>query len=354
MANNLLHNHIIPKQWSKAIVAWYHVHQRELPWRSIQNPYFTWISEVILQQTRVEQGLPYFIKITQKWPTVKDLAAAKDDDFFKAWEGLGYYSRARNALKCAREVANVYHGSFPNNFDDLLKLPGVGPYTASAIASIAFQEPKGVVDGNVFRLITRVNAWSDDISDLKTRKKTQEWVDEYIDKEHPGDFNQAMMELGATICTPKNPKCAECPVSSSCLAFKLGQQTHFPVKTKKVKVKPLYVTYFCVLDVEGNTYIRKRKEGIWNQLYEFYGVWNSKETENEVPAALKSGVVTDEFSTLHKLTHKNIYLKLKLVQVKSLDEDLEGFEKTPLKDLKKKAFPKPLHQFLEKQDFYVR
>ena len=235
MINNINHKAI-----AEPLLSWYKRNKREMPWRNTKNPYKIWLSEVILQQTRVEQGLPYYLKFIQKYPSIKHLSEAKIDEVLRLWQGLGYYTRARNLHKCAKTVNNELGGLFPKEVNDLLKLPGIGPYTAAAIASFAFSKKEAVVDGNVLRVITRLFGIADDIGEQKTVRKISRIVNSIIPADNPSDFNHAMMEFGATYCVPRNPDCDNCVFRNSCEANKSNLQTQLPVKNKKIAKKTRY------------------------------------------------------------------------------------------------------------------
>ena len=255
--------------FSKKIIEWYKENKRELPWRNTKDPYPIWLSEIILQQTRVAQGLPYFKRFVENFSTIHKLAAAKEQDVLRLWQGLGYYTRARNLHRCAKVIVEQYNGNFPDNFIDLQKLPGIGTYTAAAIASFAFLAPVAVVDGNVFRVLARVFGMEYDIASVEGKDSFSKKANELISREHPDLFNQAIMEFGATHCVPKNPNCEECIFKKSCVALAKGWQDQLPVKSKKTKVRK---RYFFYLVVEQNKKILMRKrEGkdIWKGLYDF-------------------------------------------------------------------------------------
>jgi A/G-specific adenine glycosylase len=299
------------------IIPWYLKHKRDLPWRNTKDPYMIWLSEVILQQTRVEQGLPYYLKFAQNYPTVKKLAAAKDDEVMKLWQGLGYYNRAKNMLRTARIVVDEYKGKFPETHDKLIELKGIGPYTAAAIASFAFNEPKAVVDGNVYRVLARVFNIDEPINGPKGQKIFRELAQEIIDQEHPAEYNQAIMELGATVCTPKQPKCGECVLRLQCEAYKQKTIASLPVKLKKDKPKERFLHFFFI-EQNGKTYIRQRSgERIWHNLFEPLFVetaaaMGEKELfKLESVADLMSWNGDTSFekalSVKHQLTHQTIY-----------------------------------------------
>lgn len=303
--------------FSNEITAWYNKYKRDLPWRDTNNAYQIWLSEVILQQTRVAQGLPYYKKFVTKYPTVNDLANAPQDDILKLWQGLGYYSRARNMHTAAKTIVNDYNGEFPNTYKQILSLKGIGKYTAAAIASIAFKEPVAVVDGNVYRVLSRYFGISEPIDTGKGQKLFFELANELIPKKNPDIFNQAVMEFGALQCTPKSPDCVNCIFFSSCKARIEQQVTSLPVKSKKTKVKNRYFNYLY-FDKPQTAFLQQRQAGdIWEGLYEFPLI----ETDIEINAKnqltnleLFNSITKDNsilyikkaFKVVHKLSHRNI------------------------------------------------
>jgi len=255
--------------FANSLIDWYAINKRDLPWRATQDPYKIWLSEVILQQTRVDQGLPYYQKFLNKYPNVRALAEADQEEVLKLWEGLGYYSRAKNLHKCAKDVVKKYNGFFPDSYEGLQKLPGIGPYSAAAIASFAFKESVAVLDGNVFRVLSRVFGMKEDIAEAKNVKKFREVANRLIDAKRPDDFNQAIMEYGAMHCKPQNPMCDSCVLSGMCYAFENKEQKSLPVKSKKVKVSTKHFSYF-VFEHEDKLLMKKRDDaGIWKGLYDF-------------------------------------------------------------------------------------
>lgn len=252
-----------------ALLAWYPRHRRDLPWRHTRDPYAIWLSEVILQQTRVAQGLPYYLDFITSYPTVQDLAAAPEQEVMRHWQGLGYYSRARNMHHTAQQVVQEFGGLFPNTYAGLLKLRGVGPYTAAAIASFAFDEAVAVLDGNVFRVLARIFGLHADIAAPSSRKEFQALADQHIPHHEPAEFNQAIMEFGAIQCTPLKPDCLFCPLQSQCYAFQHGLVALLPVKAKAKAARTRYFHYL-VLRYQGRVYLRRRTEkDIWQGLYDF-------------------------------------------------------------------------------------
>ncbi len=275
------HFSTILMQISTEIITWYLANKRNLPWRNTQDPYKIWISEVILQQTRVEQGLSYYHKLTKAFPKVEDLAQAEEEVVLKNWQGLGYYSRARNLHFAAKQIVHDYDNKFPSNYKDIISLKGVGEYTAAAIASFAFQLPHAVVDGNVFRLLSRLIGIATPINSTQGKKEFSELAQSFIDTKNPDIYNQAIMEFGSQMCKPKNPNCNECPLQSSCFAFSKNKIHELPVKLKKTKQKVLYFDYFFI-KYKNKTIIHKRSDNdIWKNLYQFPLIKNKEELSEE-------------------------------------------------------------------------
>jgi A/G-specific adenine glycosylase len=314
--------------FSKDLIQWYLINKRDLPWRNTENPYFIWLSEIMLQQTRVAQGTPYYLSFTANFPTVFDLANASEQDVLKLWQGLGYYSRARNLHKTAHQVAYEFNGIFPNNYAALLKLKGVGEYTAAAIASFAFNETVAVVDGNVFRVLSRYFDIDLDISIHSTKKEFQKLAFSLLPKGKTADFNQAIMEFGALQCVPKSPNCGICVLNNSCLALQKKKVNLLPVKTKKVKVTNRFLNYLIFEDSQLKILINQRTDkGIWHNLYEFPLL----ETEKLEDFDCISQKIIDDFNhdtivtsiselnpiaQIHKLTHQHLHIKFWKVKVK--------------------------------------
>jgi len=255
--------------FSGKIVEWYLEHHRSLPWRQTRNAYRIWLSEIILQQTRVAQGLPYYRAFIKKYPTVQALAAAREQAVLRLWQGLGYYTRARNLHACAKTVVKLHRGKFPNTYDQLRQLKGIGDYTAAAVASFAFDEPVAVVDGNVFRVLARVFGLTDDIGSPAGRKKFSALANQLISVTRPALHNQAIMEFGALQCTPRNPKCDECPLQRDCLARRQGMEAELPVKRSAPKQQRRTFYYFAIR--AGSRWLMKQRKGkdIWQGLWDF-------------------------------------------------------------------------------------
>jgi A/G-specific adenine glycosylase len=258
-----------PTFFASALLNWYPRHRRDLPWRHTRNPYAIWLSEVILQQTRVAQGLPYYLDFLAYYPTVEELAAAPEQEVLRHWQGLGYYSRARNMHHTAQQVVGEFGGHFPTTYASLRQLKGVGPYTAAAIASFAFDEAVAVLDGNVFRVLARVFGLHSDIAAPASRKEFQALVDLHLPAAHAAEFNQAIMEFGALQCTPAKPDCLFCPLQSQCWAFQHGQVALLPIKSKAKAARTRYFHYFVLRHGE-QLYLKERPGGdIWQGLYDF-------------------------------------------------------------------------------------
>ena len=340
--------------FTNLLIEWYLQNKRDLPWRNTTNPYPIWLSEIILQQTRVAQGMPYFYAFLESFPTVKELAIADEQQVLKLWQGLGYYSRARNLHQTAQYIANELDGVFPNSYAGLIQLKGIGEYTASAIASFAYNEPVPVVDGNVFRVVSRYFGIESDISTGKTKKEFTALAAELLSKEQPALFNQAIMEFGAMHCTPKNPDCENCIFNSSCVALQKGLVGQLPFKSKKIKIRKRYFNYIVLQDKKGNTKIQQRTDkGIWHNLYEFPLFETTQEEGFETIAPLikndtdfGDSVVSiqeaNPISLIHKLSHQHLYIKFWKVTVNNTLTD--GVNPEQLRTF---PFPIVIHNFIE-------
>lgn len=317
------------KRFSNKLLGWYAQHKRPLPWRQTKDPYVIWLSEIILQQTRVSQGLPYFEQFLNDFPSVHDLARASEDAILKRWQGLGYYSRARNLHKTAKLVSQTYNGNFPSTSQELIKLPGIGSYTASAIASICFGEVCAVVDGNVYRVLARHFDIDTPINQPIGIKTFRTLAQTLINTKSPGTYNQSIMEFGALHCTPKNPNCITCPLSNSCLAFAHGRVADRPIKIKAKPVKKRYFYYLIPTDNNNNTVLKKRNQkDIWQGLYEFPLIEaknilsvDALKTHDDVPKWAKSAKWTkfQEEAVVHKLTHQALYTYFYIIE--NVNED---------------------------------
>jgi A/G-specific adenine glycosylase len=254
--------------FSNKLVSWYQNNKRDLPWRNTVNPYHIWLSEVILQQTRVLQGTPYYLAFLKAFPTIEDLANAPEDKVLKMWQGLGYYSRARNLHFTAKDIVSNFGGEFPEDYKKVLKFKGIGVYTAAAITSFAFDMPYAVVDGNVIRVLSRVFGVGVPFDTSAGKKQFQQLAQELLIEKEAAIYNQAIMEFGAIQCKPKSPNCSSCPMQDFCVAYTTNSVAELPVKSKKIKVKDRFLHYLFI-EQKDNIFLGKRKSGIWTGLYEF-------------------------------------------------------------------------------------
>lgn len=304
-------------EFSSKLITWYLGNKRELPWRNQRNPYFIWLSEIILQQTRVSQGIPYYLRFVQHFPSVLQLAEAQEQEVLKLWQGLGYYSRARNLLSSAKMIADM-NGVFPQTYEGLLKLKGVGDYTAAAIASICYNEKVAVVDGNVYRVLSRVFGIDTPINTGKGKKEFKQLAALLIDPGQPGIYNQAIMEFGATHCTPKLPNCESCMLQTKCHAFAKNQINDLPVKLKSKPAKNRYFNYFLIEGPSGKIAMEKRNgKDIWKNLFQLPLVETpeviTETASNDKFEALKDKLQLQELTLLarekkvHKLSHQHIH-----------------------------------------------
>jgi len=314
--------------FSSKLIEWYQNNKRELPWRSRKDPYAIWLSEIILQQTRIDQGLSYYESFISTYPTVFDLAAAKEEEILKLWQGLGYYSRARNLHHTAIHIVENHKGIFPTTHSGLLKLKGIGDYTASAISSICYDEPQAVVDGNVYRVLSRILGIKTPINSSGGAKEFKKLAQKLIYKKRPGEFNQALMEFGSTHCKPQNPGCEDCIFNSDCIAFNNGLVDKLPVKTSKTKVRNRYFNYLVILSEDDKTILEKRTgNGIWRNLYQFPLLereQNSAITIEEVSNYITNLEVTslslyNEKPVIHKLSHQHLHIQFWIVQTTLLN-----------------------------------
>lgn len=320
--------------FSNQLISWYLQNKRHLPWREIDDPYTIWLSEIILQQTRVAQGLPYFEKFIDQFPTVFDLAHANEEKVLKLWQGLGYYSRARNLHYTAKQVAFGLDGIFPKDHKGLLKLKGVGDYTASAIASICYNEPTAVVDGNVYRVLSRVFGIPTPINSTKGIVSFKKLAQSLIDTSQPGAFNQAIMEFGARFCVPQNPNCNDCIFNTKCVAFKENRVGQLPAKLKNAKVKKEYFNYLVCVTKDGKTLLEQRTgQGIWRNLYQFPLIesikkWNKKSLINSIEFIelskkinIQSITIYNEEEIIHKLSHKHLHTTFWILETEDILKD---------------------------------
>lgn len=355
--NNLTHKDLISSKFSKLLLKWHETrNKRQMPWKEEKDPYKIWLSEIILQQTRVEQGLAYYNSFIQHFPTISHLALVEEKKVFKLWEGLGYYSRCRNLIATAKYIHQELKGIFPGTYEEILNLKGIGPYTASAIASFAFNLPFAVVDGNVFRILARVFGITDPIDSTAGRKKFTQLAAQLLDQERPGKYNQAIMDFGATVCKPAAPLCFDCIFKKYCIAYAENKIETLPVKEKKLKQRNRFFCFFLVQH-QNKIAIRERTEkDIWRHLHEFPVVELTENTapEQAVNAARNLGWVTegatlktDDTTYRQKLTHQNIHARMVRVYADQKPPALKTYDWVPVKDLKSYSFPKIINDFLE-------
>lgn len=345
-------------EFSNSLIKWYLQNKRDLPWRNTVNPYPIWLSEIMLQQTRVAQGLPYYMAFMEAFPTVFDLANAEEEHVLKLWQGLGYYSRARNLHATAKYIAAELKGDFPPNYDQLLQLKGVGEYTAAAIASFAYNEPVAVVDGNVFRVLSRYFNMDNDISDGKTKKEFQILAQQLLPNDKAALFNQAIMEFGALQCVPKNPDCANCIFSSSCSGLQHKKVNILPVKSKKTKVTNKFFNYLILKDIQGNFVVQKREgKGIWENLYEFTLIEtpemsNEIDFMNQLKATKFYNQLPADITLLnteviqHKLSHQNLHIQFYILNFNQKIKEAKS-----LSEIQKLPFPIVIHNFMQTHCF---
>jgi A/G-specific adenine glycosylase len=342
-----------PHPISQKLISWYNTNKRQLPWRDINDPYRIWLSEIILQQTQVAQGLNYYIKFTEHFPTVTDLANAPEDTVMRLWQGLGYYSRARNLHAAAKFIKSEHKGKFPATYDTIKALKGVGDYTAAAIASFAYDLPHAVLDGNVYRVLSRLFDLHTPINSTQGKKEFQLLADELLDKKKAALHNSAMMEFGALWCKPQNPKCESCVLQEHCLAFKHGSVLQLPVKDKKTKIRSRYFHYL-IFNYKDSVYIQKRKEkDIWQNLYEFYLLeTDAPETEENVlsnnalalmAATFKVGKITS--LKKHILSHQHLFGTFYELQLKQPLKE-KTLIKVKRKDLEQYGLPQLIIKYL--------
>lgn len=319
--------------FSSTLISWYSIHKRELPWRKTKDPYFIWLSEIILQQTQITQGLPYYEAFVNQYPTVDDLAYADEHDILKLWQGLGYYSRARNLHTTAKIIVEQLNGEFPKTYEGLIKLKGIGDYTASAIASICYGEPTAVVDGNVYRVLARYFGIQIQINTTKGIKEFKALATQLLDQENPSEHNQAVMEFGARQCKPKNPDCTSCPLNSGCIALQKNLIEQLPLKLDKTKVTKKYFNFLVFISTDKKTIFKKRiGKGIWKNLYQFPLIETESSLTNEnfenhlKIKSLLDGIPFDyslynHDEIIHKLSHQHLYTKFWIIEVNKLPEE---------------------------------
>ncbi len=346
----------------KALLYWYKPDARPMPWKGESNPYLIWLSEIILQQTRVEQGWDYYLKFKNKYPTVFDLARVSQDELLKDWQGLGYYSRANNLHQAAKYIVEHYNGKFPDNYKDILALKGVGTYTAAAIASFAYQLPYAVVDGNVIRIWSRYEGVEIPTDTKDGKRRIQELAEQGLDRENPGIYNQAIMDFGATVCKPKNPFCKNCPLQINCKAFSMGKVEELPIKSKKIKRKKRYFNY---LIIKKNTYLfleKRNDKDIWKNLYQFPLIETREVVEdeniNDFELKIKMlvnanyNLINKTSISIQKLTHRDIITRFFMIELSDDNYLANRYLKIEKEALKNFAFPKIIQNFIKDNGLY--
>jgi A/G-specific adenine glycosylase len=348
------------KEFRSQLLSWYDVNKRSMPWREVDNPYFVWVSEIMLQQTRVDQVEPYFRRFIERFPTVYALAEASQQEVLAVWEGLGYYSGARHLHSAAQTVVEEYNGKVPDNWDEITKLKGIGPYTAAALLSIAYQKPHAVVDGNVIRVLSRWFGIEDDVRRSSTKNDIQACADELLDKERPGDFNQALMELGALVCTPADPNCGECPLEAGCTAYRQVKTEAIPYKSPAKKVPHHNIGVGILINEREEVLIALRpEEAMLVGLWEFPG---GKQEENETiretivrelkeELGIKAEIIEPFMQLKHAYSHFKITLHAsicKLAEGKPAPKTSQEIKWIPIEQLDAFPFPKANRQLTDK------
>lgn len=343
--------------FTKAIIQWYTHNKRDLPWRETSDPYKIWISEVILQQTRVVQGLGYYLRFTSAFPTVIALANAPLDDVLKLWQGLGYYSRARNLHQTAKQIVEIYDGKIPSTYSELIKLKGIGDYTASAIAAFAFKVPIAAVDGNVFRIFSRYYGIDTPIDTTQGRKTLHAIAQEMVDRSRPDVYNQAIMDFGSLMCSPQKPDCFNCPVLESCQAFRSGTVDLLPAKSKKIKVRTRYFSYILIRH-GSYTYLHQRQDkDIWHSLYEFPLIESDKELSveellktaewNELVGNAEVSILNVSPIVKHPLSHQNLLVRFYIVEVQKVSYSLSmNYKKVPINEVDSYSTPRVIDSYM--------
>ncbi len=332
---------------------WYTIHQRDLPWRKTNDPYKIWLSEIILQQTRVAQGMEYYRNFTENFKTIEDLAKASEDNVLKLWQGLGYYTRARNLHATAKNIVKNYNGEFPKTYNNILKLKGIGPYTAAAISSIAFNLPYPAVDGNIYRVFSRYFGISTPIDSAKGKKEIQKIATDLIPEKNPGFHNQALMDFGALQCIPKSPNCNICPVLDTCFAAQNNRVDQFPVKSKKTKQRIRYFYYYLIESDDSILMEKRTNKDIWENLYQLPLLESKSElNDNQIlgelfPFRNQTEMTLKNISGVkkHILSHQIIYARLIHLHSNIQKGLSKEFIRVNKKDIYKFAVPKLLEKF---------
>jgi A/G-specific adenine glycosylase len=352
------------KKFTAILMKWHRgANNRQMPWKGEKDPYKIWLSEIILQQTRVEQGWAYYTRFIKKYPTIKHLARAPDQEVYKLWEGLGYYTRCKNLLFTAREIVKEYKGIFPNQYEAILALKGVGPYTAAAIASFAYNQPYAVVDGNVFRVLARFFGIATPIDSTEGKNLFTALAGRVLSQKEPGLFNQAIMDFGATVCKPFSPACSHCPMQNNCNAFSEGTVNQLPVKEKTLQRKHRWLYYF-LFEYNGKLLVQQRgAKDIWENLFEFYLVetaaqvkWDKSVVQSWLKdqiGASKAVVKTISKPAQQQLTHQQIKGQFIRVELSTMPSFLKKYHWQPIENIRELPFPKFITQYLSPSPSFV-
>ena len=344
------------------LVKWFKENKRDLPWRKTKDPYRIWLSEVIMQQTQIIQGTDYYLKFEKKYPKIEDLANAKEEEVFKLWEGLGYYSRAKNLHFTAKYILHEYKGVFPVNYDEVIGLKGVGKYTAAAICSIAYGQKYAVVDGNVIRVITRYIGIKEEVDKAKTKDKIEKYALEFMCNNNPGVFNESLMELGSIICKPRQPLCKSCILKEGCFALNENMILSLPVKRQKAKVKTRFFYYNVILTNKGVLINKREEKDIWRGLYEFPLLEEGSKNvsvnkiKKRIEYKTKLKLINVEISKWYeqKLTHQKVFSRFYIWEGKEpLFDANKKYNFVRVKDLNKIAFPRTIIWFLDENAIHL-
>lgn len=339
---------------SKSIIKWYQDHKRNLPWRNTKDPYLIWVSEIIMQQTQVAQGLSYYLRFIQSFPHISSLYKASEDEVLKLWQGLGYYSRARNMRSAAKQIMEDYHGIFPNNYKDIIALKGIGSYTAAAISSFAYDLPYAVLDGNVYRVLARYYGIHTPINTSLGQKEFSVLAQEVMNEDYPAIHNNAMMEFGALQCKVSKPNCQQCPLVDSCMAFSTQTVNILPKKEKRLKIKNRYLHYFFLWDGRQVMIEKRQNADIWKSLYQLPLIETAQATAAEevlkTEAFLKI-IQTQTFhlknitETTHKLTHRHLFITFYEIHIPEIRT--HHYLPVHLSEVHLYAFPQPIQKYVE-------
>lgn len=337
---------------TEQIIKWYNKNKRDLPWRDNKDPYIIWVSEIILQQTQIKTGIPYFKKFIKKFPNIESLANSQEKELLKIWEGLGYYNRALNMLETAKIIVFNLNNIFPNKYQDLLKLKGIGSYTAAAISSICFDQKIGVVDGNVYRVLTRYYNIEDPINQIGTKRKIQEIANKLVTHKKPGLYNQAIMDFGSIQCKKHEPKCDICPLKNKCKSFKANTVKFRPVKSNKKYQKKRYLNYFICCNKKKIIINQRDSSNIWKKLYELPLIETNKEystieaLQNDYFKNKKVSKMQLLQKMTHHLSHQKLIISFWLIE-SQLNEPILNQKMIHISEIQNFPFPKPIQKFLQ-------